>query len=123
MQKKIHIQKHMKLQKTQQYIHQKERGSGMAGMTDEEYLENYGLTKARYARMKDKAIVMHPAPVNRGVEIDTDLVEAEKSRIFEQMHNGMLLWQWMLPVRSHGQESLFLPDIFLLFLKTFFISS
>ena len=70
---------------------QKERGSGMAGMTDEEYLENYGLTKARYARMKDKAIVMHPAPVNRGVEIDTDLVEAEKSRIFEQMHNGMLV--------------------------------
>ena len=51
----------------------------------------YGLTKERYARMKDKAIVMHPAPVNRGVEIDTDLVEAEKSRIFEQMHNGMLV--------------------------------
>ncbi len=70
---------------------QKERGSGMAGMTDSEYLEKYGLTKERYARMKDKAIVMHPAPVNRGVEIDTDLVEAEKSRIFEQMHNGMLV--------------------------------
>ena len=70
---------------------QKERGSGMAGMTDSEYLEKYGLTKARYARMKDKAIVMHPAPVNRGVEIDTYLVEAEKSRIFEQMHNGMLV--------------------------------
>ena len=34
---------------------------------------------------------MHPAPVNRGVEIDTDLVEAEKSRIFQQMHNGMLV--------------------------------
>lgn len=70
---------------------QKERGSGMAGMTDSEYLEKYGLTKERYARMKDKAIVMHPAPVNRGVEIDTGLVEAEKSRIFEQMHNGMLV--------------------------------
>ena len=71
---------------------QKERGSGMAGMTDSEYLEkNMVLQKERYARMKDKAIVMHPAPVNRGVEIDTDLVEAEKSRIFEQMHNGMLV--------------------------------
>ena len=41
--------------------------------------------------MKEKAIVMHPAPVNRGVEIDTHLVETEKSRIFEQMRNGVLV--------------------------------
>ena len=34
---------------------------------------------------------MHPAPVNRGVEIDSDLVEAEKSRIFKQMENGVLV--------------------------------
>lgn len=70
---------------------QKERGSGMAGMSDAEYLEKFGLTKARYERMNENAIVMHPAPVNRGIEIDTDLVEASKSRIFEQMHNGMLV--------------------------------
>lgn len=70
---------------------QLERGAGMAGMTKEEYLQTYGLTKERYARMQDHAIVMHPAPVNRGIEIDSDLVEAEKSRIFEQMHNGMLV--------------------------------
>lgn len=40
--------------------------------------------------MKDKAIVMHPAPVNRGVEIDTDLVEAEKSRILNKC--TMVCW-------------------------------
>ena len=34
---------------------------------------------------------MHPAPVNRGVEIDSELVEAPKSRIFKQMENGMYL--------------------------------
>ena len=34
---------------------------------------------------------MHPAPVNRGVEIDTSLGEAPKSRIFKQMENGMYL--------------------------------
>ena len=33
---------------------------------------------------------MHPAPVNRGVEIDSDLVEAETSRIIKQMANGVL---------------------------------
>lgn len=41
--------------------------------------------------MQDHAIIMHPAPVNRGVEIDSDLVESEKSRIFEQMSNGVLV--------------------------------
>lgn len=41
--------------------------------------------------MKKNAILMHPAPVNRGVEIDSDLVEAEKSRIFKQMENGVLV--------------------------------
>ena len=70
---------------------QKERGAALAGMSDEMYLKQYGLSKDRYARMKDTAIVMHPAPVNRGVEIDTDLVEAPKSRIFPQMSNGVLV--------------------------------
>ena len=70
---------------------QKERGAGMDNMSDEEYLEKYGLNKERYSRMKKHAIIMHPAPVNRGVEIDTDLVECEKSRIFKQMQNGVLV--------------------------------
>lgn len=70
---------------------QKERGASLANMSDEEYLYKYGLNKDRYGKMKESAIIMHPAPVNRGIEIDSDLVEAEKSRIFEQMHNGMLV--------------------------------
>lgn len=70
---------------------QKERGAALADFSDEEYLNTYGLNKERYARMKPNAIIMHPAPVNRGVEIDTDLVEAEKSRIFTQMANGVLV--------------------------------
>ena len=41
--------------------------------------------------MQPHAIIMHPAPVNRGVEIDSDLVEAENSRIFKQMSNGVLV--------------------------------
>lgn len=54
-----------------------------------DYLEQYGLTKERESRMKDNAIIMHPAPINRGVEIDTELVECERSRIFKQMNNGV----------------------------------
>ena len=70
---------------------QKERGAGLENMSDGEYLKTYGLNKERYSRMKKHAIIMHPAPVNRGVEIDTDLVECEKSRIFKQMENGVLV--------------------------------
>lgn len=53
------------------------------------YLEKYGLTKERERNMKPRAIIMHPAPVNRDVEIDSDLVECSRSRIFKQMQNGV----------------------------------
>jgi len=62
-----------------------------AGMlkSAEDYRERYGLTEERASRMKPHAIIMHPAPVNRNVEIDDALVEHEKSRIFPQMQNGV----------------------------------
>lgn len=41
--------------------------------------------------MKDTAIIMHPAPFNRNVEIADDVVECEKSRIFKQMQNGVFV--------------------------------
>ncbi|MFD1038057.1 aspartate carbamoyltransferase catalytic subunit [Virgibacillus byunsanensis] len=53
------------------------------------YLNDYGLTMARERTMKDHAIILHPAPINRGVEIDSELVECERSRIFKQMQNGV----------------------------------
>ncbi|MBQ1289138.1 MAG: aspartate carbamoyltransferase catalytic subunit [Erysipelotrichaceae bacterium] len=84
---------------------QRERGAALKDMGDDEsYLEKYGLSKARYAKLKEGAIVMHPAPVNRGVEIDSDLVEAEKSRIFPQMSNGVLVRKAVIK-RAFGFES------------------
>ena len=59
-------------------------------LTKEEYHKQYGLTVEREKRMKDGAIIMHPAPFNRGVEIADDVVECERSRIFKQMSNGYL---------------------------------
>jgi aspartate carbamoyltransferase catalytic subunit len=57
--------------------------------TQEDYHQKYGLTHKRVDSMKKGAIIMHPAPVNRNVEIADDLVECEKSRIFKQMENGV----------------------------------
>lgn len=68
---------------------QHERHDDKMKLSKEEYLHRYGLTKERYAKMKDHAIIMHPAPINRGVEIEDELVESEKSRIFQQMTNGV----------------------------------
>ncbi|WP_339176473.1 aspartate carbamoyltransferase catalytic subunit [Bacillus sp. PS93] len=62
-----------------------------SAVSQEGYLNKYGLTVERAERMKRHAIIMHPAPVNRGVEIDDSLVESEKSRIFKQMQNGVFI--------------------------------
>ena len=80
---------------------QKERGAALSGGID--YLNRYGLNKERYSRMKEHAIIMHPAPFNRGVEIDGDLVESEKSRIFKQMSNGVLVRKAIMK-RAFGFE-------------------
>ena len=68
-----------------------ERHSGSMSMTNDEYHEKYGLTMKRVNNMKENAIIMHPAPVNRGVEIADDVVECEKARIFKQMTNGVYI--------------------------------
>lgn len=70
---------------------QRERLSLPMTMTDSEYHERFGLTKERYGKMKENSIIMHPAPVNRGIEIDSDLVEGPRSVIFRQMHNGVFV--------------------------------
>lgn len=68
---------------------QHERHDSKMSFSASEYHKKYGLTKSREKTMKKEAIIMHPAPINRGVEIDTDLVECERSRIFKQMQNGV----------------------------------
>lgn len=68
---------------------QHERHDAKISFSASEYHRKYGLTKTREIAMKEGAIIMHPAPINRGVEIDTDLVECERSRIFRQMQNGV----------------------------------
>ncbi len=68
---------------------QHERHDSKMSFSASEYHKKYGLTKERERAMKKEAIIMHPAPINRGVEIDTDLVECERSRVFRQMQNGV----------------------------------
>ena len=55
--------------------------------------------------MKPNAIIMHPAPVNRGCEISGHLVEAPSSRIFEQMGNGVMVRMAILEQVLQARET------------------
>jgi aspartate carbamoyltransferase catalytic subunit len=55
----------------------------------EDYRAGFGLTMERLQQMPDHAIVMHPAPVNRNVEIDDEVVEHPRSKIFTQISHGV----------------------------------
>ncbi|MFD1772989.1 aspartate carbamoyltransferase catalytic subunit [Paenibacillus rhizophilus] len=62
--------------------------SGML-QSAEEYRRQFGLTEERAAKLDSHTVIMHPAPVNRNVEIDDAVVESAKSLIFPQMSNGV----------------------------------
>ncbi|KAA0444249.1 MAG: aspartate carbamoyltransferase catalytic subunit [Candidatus Thioglobus sp.] len=68
---------------------QKERMIEADIPNEQEYFANYGLTPERLALAKPDAIVMHPGPINRGVEIDTRVADGGQSVIFEQVTNGI----------------------------------
>ena len=54
-----------------------------------EYTQLFGLNKARLAKTKPDSLIMHPGPVNRGVEIDSDIADSVRSLILEQVTNGI----------------------------------
>ena len=70
---------------------QHERHDSTEGFKAEDYHEAYGLTLKRAQRLKPSAIILHPAPVNRNVEIADACVEAMNARIFTQMTNGVYM--------------------------------
>lgn len=54
-----------------------------------EYARVWGITSERVRRMKPGAVVMHPGPVNRGIELAPDVMDGERSVIFDQVENGV----------------------------------
>jgi len=54
-----------------------------------EYSIHYGLTAKRLELADAKAIVMHPGPINRGVEISSEVVDGSRSLILDQVTNGV----------------------------------
>ena len=68
---------------------QRERMHGAFIPSEHEYFQAYGLTPERLAHAKPNALVMHPGPINRGVEIDSAVADGTQSVILEQVTNGI----------------------------------
>ena len=71
------------------------------------YHERYGLSEQRLARLRGDALIMHPGPVNRGVEICSAAMDDPRSQILKQVSNGveirMAVLNWCLQGGKHGK--------------------
>ena len=83
---------------------QRERMTAAYFPSVREYSRRYGLDKARMARLPEHAIVMHPGPMNRGVEIAAEVADSARSTIVEQVANGVTIRMAVLYLLLGGTE-------------------
>jgi aspartate carbamoyltransferase catalytic subunit len=83
---------------------QRERMDDLYFPTEREYSRNFGLNLERINRMKSDAIVMHPGPMNRGLEISADSADSTRSVIVEQVANGVSIRMAVLYLLLSGAE-------------------
>lgn len=82
---------------------QKERMKGGLLPSEGEYFKQYGLTEKRLALAAPDAIVMHPGPINRGVEIESSVADCERSVILNQVTYGIAIRMAVLSMAMSGQ--------------------
>jgi aspartate carbamoyltransferase catalytic subunit len=74
-----------------------------------EYTSMFGLNKTRASWLDPKAIIMHPGPINRGVEIDSELADGDRSVILQQVTNGIAVRMAVLYLCAGGQPESVMP--------------
>lgn len=84
---------------------QRERMDDLFFPTEREYSRNFGLNQERIQSMRNKAIVMHPGPMNRGLEISADGADSARSVIVEQVANGVSVRMAVLYLLLGGATS------------------
>ena len=83
---------------------QLERQSRMAFPSVKEYFNLFGLTQSRLKKAKRDVIIMHPGPMNRGVEIASDVADGKYSVILEQVSNGVAVRMAVLYLLSGASQ-------------------
>ncbi|MCI0749677.1 MAG: aspartate carbamoyltransferase catalytic subunit [Nevskiales bacterium] len=84
---------------------QRERMSGYYIPSPGEFYRSFGLTRARLSLLKPEAVIMHPGPINRGVEIEGDLAYGERSLILQQVTHGIAVRMAVMAMLSESRES------------------
>ncbi|MEP2619499.1 MAG: aspartate carbamoyltransferase catalytic subunit, partial [Marinomonas sp.] len=82
---------------------QKERMKGALLPSESEFYRLYGLTEESLAWAKPDAIVMHPGPINRGVEISSEVADGDHSVILNQVTNGIAVRMAVMSMAMSGQ--------------------
>ncbi len=82
---------------------QKERMNSALLPSESEFYKLYGLTNDKLALAKPDAIVMHPGPINRGVEIASSVADGERSLILNQVTNGIAVRMAVMSMAMSGQ--------------------
>ncbi|MDC0965671.1 aspartate carbamoyltransferase catalytic subunit [Candidatus Thioglobus sp.] len=81
---------------------QKERMIEADIPNEQEYFDNFGLTPERLALAKKDCLVMHPGPINRGVEIDSAVADCVQSIILQQVTNGIAIRMAVMQTLAHN---------------------
>jgi aspartate carbamoyltransferase catalytic subunit len=81
--------------------HERQRRTMFPGI--HEYTQFFGLNPARMALTKPDVLIMHPGPINRGVEIDSETADGERSVILEQVTNGLAVRMAVLFLVNGGR--------------------
>jgi aspartate carbamoyltransferase catalytic subunit len=81
---------------------QSERMSGAMLPSEQEYFKKFGLTLEKLAHAKPDAIVMHPGPMNRGVEIDSRVADGQQSVILPQVTYGIAIRMATMAILTGG---------------------
>ena len=84
---------------------QKERQQHFLFPTEREYARVYGLTKVKLEKARDDVLIMHPGPINRGVEIAYDVADGPYSIILDQVTNGVAVRMALLYLVAGGARN------------------
>ena len=81
-----------------------ERDGALAFPSKLEYFKQYGITAERLAKCKKDIVVMHPGPINRGIEMSSEVADGKNSVILEQVTNGIAVRMAVLYLVAYAKD-------------------
>lgn len=80
-----------------------ERHNSKDGFSKEDYTLDFGLNRRRLSHLRPNAVIMHPGPINFGIEMDADVMNDSRHRVFRQVANGVLVREALIRLLLEGR--------------------